>query len=150
MRQEAPDPEALAYLVGRLSYKAGWTFRLADLDRGQGSAGLTLVINITGPDSYHPERQISVNHYFIVPAAAYDGRAWQRWLLDQVLLVEQHEACEFFRYVQPGKGDDGSTLEHRPYKPNHGPGRDPYEILTLGTAEDADTSFRGVRNHGDA
>jgi hypothetical protein len=143
MRQEAPDPEALDDLVGRLLYKDGWTFRLADLDRGQGSAGLTLVVNITGPDSYHPERDISVNHYFIVPAAAYDARAWQRWLLDQVLLVEQHEACEFFRFRSPG-------LDWRPYKPNHGPGRDPYEILTLGTGEDADTSFRGARNHGES
>jgi hypothetical protein len=92
------------------------------------------VINLTGPDSYHPERTIRVNHYLIVPAASYDERSWRRWLLDQVLLVESHEACEFFQI-------DGQ----RPFAPNHGPGRDPYTILELGTVEDAETSFRGVR-----
>jgi hypothetical protein len=145
MRQEAPDPEPLAQLVAELRYKDGFSFSLTDMNRGQGSEGLTLIVNRTGPDAYHPERNVSVNHFFIVPAAAYDRAAWQRWLLDQVLLVEQHEACEFFRLDQPGKGDDGITLEFRPYAPNHGPGRDPYEIVTLGTREDAETSFRGVR-----
>jgi hypothetical protein len=134
MSQTAPDPEPLRYLVDRLSYKDGWDFSLADADRGQGSKGLTLVIRLTGPDSYHPERTISVLHYMIVPPAAYDGRAWQRWLLEQILLVERHEACEFFQI----------SGEHR-YAPNHGPGRDPYTILELGTVEDAETSFRGVR-----
>ena len=38
MRQEAPDPEPLAYLVKLLSYRPGWAFKLADIDRGQGSA----------------------------------------------------------------------------------------------------------------
>jgi hypothetical protein len=134
MSQTAPDPELLRGLVERLTYKDGWRFSLKNLDRGQGSSGLTLVINLTGPDSYHPERTIRVNHYLIVPAASYDERSWRRWLLDQVLLVESHEACEFFQI-------DGQ----RPFAPNHGPGRDPYTILELGTVEDAETSFRGVR-----
>lgn len=143
MRQEAPEPVALYDLVARLSYKDGFTFGLADIDRGQGSKGLTLIINRSGPDAYHRNRMVSVNHYFIVPAAAYDVGAWQRWLLARVLLVEQHEACEFFQI------HDSPESKHvtRPYAPNHGPGRDPYEILTLGTVQDADTSFRGVRHN---
>lgn len=72
-----------------------------------------------------------------VPPAAYDRRSWQRWLFDQVLLVEQHEACEFFQV-------DG----RRPYAPNHGPGRNPYTIHELGTAADAETDFRGRRDTG--
>jgi hypothetical protein len=134
MRQLAPDPEVLRSLVDRLAYKDGWRFSLQDLDRGQGSEGLTLVINLTGPNSYHPERTIAVNHYMIVPPAAFDERAWRRWLFGQILLVEQHEACEFFQL-------DG----RRPYAPNHGPGRDPYTVMEMGTAEDAETSFRGGR-----
>jgi len=132
MRQEAPYPDVLDAMVKTLRYKPGWQFRLADLDRGQGSTGLTLVIHITGPDSYHPERQISVNHYMLVPPAAYDARSWRRWLFDQVLLVEQHEACEFF------------TLDgEKPYAPSHGPGNDPYLIREVGTLDDQRTSFRG-------
>src|SRR5690242_18444355 len=97
MKQTAADPTILFELVAKLSYKDGWRFILQDLDRGQGSAGLTLIIQVTSPDSYHPEQNITVNHYMIVPPAAYDERSWVRWLLEQILLVEQHEACEFFQ-----------------------------------------------------
>ena len=131
-RQKAPFPVLLARLVERLKYKAGWTFELAHIDRGQGSEGLTLTINITVPDSYNPERRMRVNHYMIVPPAAYDERSWTRWLLDQILLVEQHEACEFFLI------DD-----KRPYAPHHAPGNNCYTIFDHGTAEDAQTTYRG-------
>lgn len=135
MRQEAPYPDVLQSLIDGLAYKAGWRFQLADLDRGQGSRGLTLIINITTPNSYHPERQVSVNHYMLVPPAAYDERSWRRWLFDQVLLVERHEACEFFA-IDGGK----------PYAPSHGFGQDPYLIREIGTEEDRRTSFRGDLN----
>jgi hypothetical protein len=62
----------------------------------------------------------------IVPAASYDKRAWTRWVLDQVLLVESHECCEFFKLGG-----------NRPFSPNHGPGRNPYSILEKGSVEDA-------------
>jgi hypothetical protein len=132
MRQEAPWPAELARLVEQLRYKAGWHFSLRDLDRGQGSEGLTLVITITGPDSYHPERTISVNHYMLVPPASYNERSWLWWLFNQILLIEQHEAMEFFQI-------DGD----RPYGPLHGPGNDPYLIQVLSTDEERRTSFRG-------
>ena len=137
MFQESPYPTTLASLVDELSYKHGWEFKLQHRDRGQGSVGFTLVITALVRDSYHPELDIRVNHYMIVPAASFDRRAWLRWLLDQVLLVESHEACEYFCI-------DGK----RPFPPNHGPGRDPYQILETGTVADAETSFRGVRNEG--
>ena len=37
MQQEAPFPDALAYLVERTRYKEGWRFSLEDLDRSQGA-----------------------------------------------------------------------------------------------------------------
>ena len=134
LEQRAPYPHTLAALVKGLKYKAGWSFHLGHVDRGQGSVGLTLSILVECPDSYNPERTTRVIHYMIVPPAAYDTRAWTRWLLDQVLLVEQHEACEFFKV-------DGN----RPFSPNHGPGRNPYSILEKGTREDAATMYTGER-----
>lgn len=138
LKQHAPYPKALASLVERLTFKPGWSFYLENLDRGQGSEGLTLVIRVTGTNSYSTspdDLPISVAHYMIVPAAAYDERAWLRWLFDQCLLVETHEAGEWFKL-------DGS----RPFAPNHGPGRNPYSILERGTEEDAQTLSSGERN----
>ena len=134
-QQIAPYPEELSTLVDSLTYREGFVFHLRELDRGQGSEGLTLVINITGPDSYHPEKTVSVNHYFPVPPAAYDVRSWRRWLFDQIGLVELHERCEFFAV-------DGE----KPYAPSHGPGNDPYLVREVGTPEDVRTSFRGELN----
>jgi len=134
MTQQAPYPDKLAAVVHRVEYKENWLFTLVDIDRGQGSTGLTLVIRITTPDSYDPTQMRTVLHYMIVPAAAYDERAWIRWVLDQILLVEQHEACEFFKL-------DGK----RPFSPNHGPGRNPYSIIEKGTYQDAATEFTGEK-----
>lgn len=135
MTQEAPFPEALADLVQRASYRPGWVFRLvSDHDRGQGSRGLTLDIVTCGFDSFHPERgeQYRVHHYMPVPPAAYDERSWRRWIFEQCLLVERHEAMEFFRI-------DGE----QPYAPNHGPGNDPYIVAELTTDEARRTRFTG-------
>ncbi len=146
MQQAAPFPDALSHLVKCLSYRPGWTFRLEDIDRGQGSKGLTLIITTRGYNSYHTDRGESyrVNHYMIVPAASYDMRSWQRWLFDQLLLVEKHEAMEFFvLHDSPGS-------EHvvHPYAPSHGPGNDPYVVREVGTELDSKTSFRGEINEG--
>ena len=169
MRQVAPYPEVLDDLVARWRYRPGWTFRLADMDRGQDSEGLTLVITTTGFNSYHrpamrpydfgpgpdtrcvdcgepfpcaayrlfdrddaPRPPYRVNHLQPVPPAAFDERSWRRWLLDQCLLVERHEACEF-----------AAVDDERPWAPSHGPGNDPYLIREVGTDEDRRTSFRG-------
>jgi hypothetical protein len=147
MCQEAPYPVVLAELVNKVRYKPGWRFHLEDMDRGQGSKGLTLTIGITGPDSYHPEQRITVVHYMLVPPAAYDERSWCRWLFDQVLLVERHEAMEFFQIAHPMGADPATTLNtwttERPYAPSHGPGNDPYLIREVGTVEDQRTAFTG-------
>jgi hypothetical protein len=61
-----------------------------------------------------------------VAPAGFDERSWKRWLLDQIILVEQHEACEFFRV-------DSEVV----FPPNHGPGRDSYSIREMQSPEDA-------------
>lgn len=134
MRQEAPYPQILHELVGQVAYRPGWQFKLGHLDRGQGSEGLTLDIITLGYDSYHPDRgqTYGVHHFMPVPPAAFDRRSWQRWLFEQVLLVERHEAMEFFVI-------DGE----RPYAPHHGPGNDPYIVFEHGTDLDVRTRFTG-------
>jgi hypothetical protein len=145
MKQTAPYPDALHNLVNRVEYRPGWTITLEDIDRGQGSNGLTLIITTLGYNSYHIDRGESyrVDHYMIVPPASYDERSWQRWLFEQLLLVERHEAMEFFAL----KNDDDRVA--RPYAPSHGPGNDPYIVREVGTQLDQRTSFRGEVNDGE-
>ena len=133
MTQEAEFPTILAELVEKLEYRKGWYFSLENRDRGQGSKGLTLVILIDCVDTYNPDEQLLINHYMLVPAAAYDERSWRRWLFEQILLVERHEAAEFFQIAG-----------YRPYAPHHGPGNDPYIIFEHGQDIEMRTSFRGV------
>ena len=134
MKQIAPNPEPLIELVSKLTYKPGWSFELLDLDRGQGSEGLTLVIRVTGLNSYNPEERFTVIHYMIVPAASYNERSWRRWLLDQILLVERHEACEWFQI-------DGKHV----YGPNHSPGNDPYIVFDWSTEQESQLNYKGER-----
>jgi hypothetical protein len=138
MTQRAPYPQDLVDLVSMLKYRPGWRFNLSHQDRGQGSEGLTLDIIILAPDTYHPEQNIRVRHLMIVPSASYDRRSWRRWLFEQILLVERHEACEFFQI-------DGS----RPYAPNHGPGNDPYIVFEEGTLQEKRTSYLGEQREKD-
>lgn len=135
MTQTAPFPGELADLVSKLRYRPGWQFALIpDHDRGQGSRGLTLRIITLGYDAYHPSQgeNYRVQHFMIVPAASYNRASWLRWLLDQCLLVERHECCEFFRI-------DGVRV----YAPHHGPGFDPYVVFDHGSDEDKRTMFTG-------
>lgn len=127
--QEAPYPVELKALVDACVLDPGWRVQLwDDLDRGQGSKGLTLAITTQGFNAYHPDRgpTYGVRHYFPVPPAAYDYRSWRRWLFDRYQDVVSHEACEFFQI-------DGK----RPYAPSHGDGNDPYMIRERGTDADA-------------
>lgn len=148
--QEAPYPTILEELIEDLSYKSGWRLTLRQgLDRGQGSVGLTLDILIHTPDSYNENKLIGVHHYFPVPPAAYDYRSWRRWLFEQILLVERHEAAEFFRFITHDVDAETRSrpfeIVDRPFAPSHGPGNDPYLIREVGTIEDQRTTFRGDR-----
>jgi hypothetical protein len=97
-----------------------------------------------GPDSYHHDRVIAVNHYFAVPAATYNLASWQRWLFDRLGDVDTHERMEDFAI------EDSPGSEHvvRPFAPQHGPGNDPYRVCEYATDTDRRTSFRGELNPG--
>lgn len=141
MNQTAPFPVELEDLVKRANLWPGWSMRLEDRLRdpadthGAEGRGLTLVIQTLGFNTYHPERgpNYSVHHYFIVPAATYNRRSWQRWLFDQYAKVWLHEAMESF-----------SIDDERPYAPHHGPGNDPYTVFEHGTHQEVQTSFQGI------
>jgi len=134
------DYSALQWVVSSLRYKPGWSFRLvhgpsmnygvtgtiADATGCVTSAGspaffaqsgetVLLAITLTSPDSDEPRRMISVTHHLTVPP--YEVMPWKRWVLEQILLVERHEACEFYQI-----GGD------RPFYPDHGPGANPYQL----------------------
>lgn len=161
MTQTAPYPQELAGLVGRLRYRQdrGWQVWLDDnLQRDKPgrhtgeSRGLTLVVQRCGPDTYHPDKIIAVNHYFPVPAATYNRESWTRWLFDRLGDVDTHERMEDFAlwpahedgrpYAETPPGGADPVLT-RPYAPNHGPGWDPYLITVVATEADRRTSFRG-------
>lgn len=145
MTQTAPYPQVLADLVDQLSYREhlGWKVWLEDdcqrdkPGRHSGeSRGLTLIVERRGPDTYHPEHVITVDHFFPVPPATFSRASWQRWLLDTLGKVDDHERMEDF--VIGGE---------RPFAPVHKPGEDPYVVHDIASAEDADTDFRGRRAH---
>jgi hypothetical protein len=172
MTQTAPYPQVLADLVKRVKYKAdeGWKIWLEDdMERDPGSRGMTLIIQRCGPDTYHPEHHIRVNHPFAVPPATYNERSWRWWLFnDCIRNVEDHERMENFQVRCPTPCDDDcevgprgchevhdvpSHRSHdpeecnrgrRPYAPAHAPGNSPYLVLEHGTDTDRRTSFRGV------
>jgi hypothetical protein len=138
MTQVAPFPTVLAEIVDAMSYREGYKFVLDHIDRGQGSEGLTFMVMSDGVDTYDPaNKHMRVWHYFPVPAAAYNRQSWLRWVLDRLIELEVHEACEFFKV-------DGKL----PFAPNHSPGWDPYAVRELNRVEDAETDFRGVRDEG--
>lgn len=139
MNQAAPYPYDLYEIVSALTYRPGWTARLVSLDRGQGSSGLTLVIQSLGYDTYNIDQGVTyrVNHYFIVPAASYGRQSWLRWVLDRYIDVEIHEACEYL--VVDGQ---------RPFAPIHAPGFDPYVVRELASVADVETTYKGERREG--
>jgi hypothetical protein len=124
--------EVLAQLVERVTYKPGWKFELQEVNRGQGCAGLTLMISATLDDSSNPGAKVGVLHLMPVLPAAYDEDAWMGWILEQIMLVEQHEALEFYKV-------DGEA----PFFPGHAPGRNPYGVARViaSTPKDHDTAY---------
>jgi hypothetical protein len=154
MHQTAPYPGILASLVGRLRYRRHMNWRVwleDDLQRDKPgrhsgeSRGLTLVVQRCGPDTYHPERVLPVNHYFPVPPATYNEASWQRWLFDRLGDVDLHERMEDFAFVY--EGGPGAAVV-RPYAPQHGPGNSPYTVCEYRDDIDRRTSFRGELNPG--
>jgi hypothetical protein len=163
MRQVAPYPQALADLVGKLSYREhlGWKVWLDDdLQRDKPgrhsgeSRGMTLIVQRVGPNTYHPDQVMAVNHYFPVPPATFTENSWRRWLFDRLGDVDDHERMEDFTLVEHGDwinvhGEHVTERVTRPYAPVHKPGVNPYVVHELTSPEDIDTDFRGRRVHGE-
>jgi hypothetical protein len=125
LRNEQHGPQhaadTLEQLVSEVTYKDGWNFDLAYINRPTehfaGSQGLTLIISAEVPNSIRPGETTNVEHWMAVPPTSWGRASWMRWILDQIILVETHEAMEFYR-----------VNGRAPYFPSHGPGHDPYAI----------------------
>lgn len=100
-------------LCDNLQYKAGWNFSVMNVNDGY-----TLAIVIYTIDAYHPDVTKHVMHYTPVPTE--EPPSWRRWLLDQIVKIETHEACEFFQ-----------VRGVRPFAPSHEVGDAPYIITEL-------------------
>jgi hypothetical protein len=109
--------EALRSVVAQVAYKDGWRlwveYKARPTEHYAGSEGDTLCIHADGvPDSTRPGETTMIEHWIAVPPTSWERAAWERWVLDQLVLVETHEAMEFYAV-------DG----HKPFFPAHGPGR---------------------------
>ncbi len=102
----------LAGFVASLAYKPGWRFKLA----GPGSRSLC-VFALTA-DSRNPTRDRLTQHQFEFPDPLPDQQGLCRWVRDRLLLIEQHEACEFL-----------AVGGRRPFYPHHQDEGSPYELV---------------------
>lgn len=119
--------DVLEGLVAKATCKPGWEFCLVEEE-----GALRLVITVPGRDSYHPKSPLTVRHFFPVPIATYNEKAWRRWIFECCRGVENHELGEWFQI-------DGK----RPFPPLHGPGENPYLVHEFRDEIDARTRQDG-------
>lgn len=118
------EPPGLRALVEKIHYlMPGWSIWLGT--NNEDGKWLTLHIGSHTPDSYHPEKMISVNHSFLVPMATWNERTWKAWIRDCYSKVWDHEIGEMLLF-------DGV----REFAPHHGNGEDPYRIWHVGDLRD--------------
>ena len=98
--------------VSRLTYKPGWTFKIA------GPGNRFLCIYATTTDSQRVDRKRTTQHQFEIPTDLDGDHAAARWVFDCLLLCEQHETGEFLQV-------DGQ----RPFFPNHQDEGSPYDLV---------------------
>lgn len=114
-------PEILRSLVARVTYKKGYKVSLCDPMLAGSGPPHVLTIRVKTEDSENRGREVEVCHIRAVPMRhpqPDDPQFWRRWLMEQFIAVERHEAMEFFEI-------DGVA----PFFPPHGgePG-DPYAV----------------------
>jgi len=102
----------LAGLVASIAYKPGWRFKLS------GPNGRWLCVYAETVDSQAQDRTRLTQHQFELPDPLPADRELVRWVLERLLLVEQHEACEFLKV-------DGFA----PFFPNHQDEGSPYVLV---------------------
>lgn len=102
-------PETLRRLVGSLTYKPGWRFKVS------GPNVRMLCIFATTPDSDDPSRQRTTQHQFEIPDSLDDP---ERWIFDRLCDAERHEVGEFLR-----------VGGFRPFMPHHQGEGSPYVVV---------------------
>lgn len=113
----SPSPDLIG-MIKRLQYKEGWAFNYIEPFRFQ------IAIKCTDSTGRHTssrrvpdmsfsmdwrdatdtitfrdvDRPFIVQHTFVIPpeAVMFSEADMRRWLLDRIVAVETHEACEFF------------------------------------------------------
>lgn len=117
-------------IVGQTKCKPGWEFDVVEEEGAK-----RLVITVQGYDSSQPSklRPFRVRHFFPVPEATYNEKAWRRWVFEQCRAVENHELGEWFR-----------VGAERPFQPLHGPGENPYMVHEFRDVSDALTRQDGT------
>lgn len=111
----SPAVGSLQQLLAEFRYKPGWQFEVNSA--GHSGPSVFLVVTVKTQNSYRPGEDFTAVHHMAIPEGPFARREWQRWLLGQILLIEQHEACEFF-----------CVLGERPFAPHHFGSGDPYII----------------------
>lgn len=115
--------DVLYGIIKKIQCKPGWGFYLSEENHF-----LSLVITVTGVDSYNPNDKLRVSHFYPVPEATYNESSWLRWIFERCRGVENHELGEWFRIGN-----------RRPFAPLHGPGEDPYTVHEYRNSVDAQT-----------
>lgn len=105
-------------LINQLTYKEDWEFEII----GYGGGGKVLRINLNTIDSTVPRGsgmtvRTLTGHTFPIPYIPMTVRDTELWILECILMVEQHEACEFFKI------NDVAI-----FFPEHGENANPYKI----------------------
>lgn len=98
-------------VIANMNYKSGWTFEVW-ADAGP-SKSLKIDVSTIDPST---GLRLLVSHRFPIPLGFIVVDA-ERWLLDCIIAVETHEACEFFE-----------VGGRKPFYPEHGPGSNPYRV----------------------
>lgn len=101
--------QALQRLVGSLTYKPGWAFKVS------GPGGRFLCIYATTPDSNNPAQQRTTQHMFELTDDVVDVVCW---VFDRLNDVERHEVGEFL-----------TVAGERPFMPHHQGEGDPYAVV---------------------
>lgn len=83
-----PEEEPLRKLLRAFTYRPGWTFDVVAGD---------LIIRATVIDTDNLTKTTPLTYTRGLPLYVQDTFDWTRWLLAQIMIVEDHEAREFFK-----------------------------------------------------
>jgi hypothetical protein len=85
--------QQIADEVRRMSYKDGWAMSVFYPDEFQ---GLYFAVDIDMPNSYKPDETVPLHIESPLPAMT-DADALKTWVLCRLIVIETHEALEWFK-----------------------------------------------------